>query len=201
MQPLCGCLCYINRSYKATSLQSGCNFSSKHFLIEKNGFDLLEKNCDELLLSFNFPVFLLLDNQNNFTYQQRKTKGIGRKQIGREYPSLHCWASEIDPSISICLVKIEIRNYKQSLQDVHGFGKLHSVWLQTFLTWLMESIDIPKGCFRVRGWLRYFVFPSDRSQPSPLPEGGAWADWAPNFNFGSTNIAKCSLCVHVYDCE
>lgn len=56
------------------------------FLIEKNGFDLLEKElCGELLLWFNFSFFLLFENQNNFTFisGKKKNTNVGKMRIGR----------------------------------------------------------------------------------------------------------------------
>lgn len=54
------------------------------FLIEKNGFDLLEKElCGELLLWFSFSAFLLFGNQNNFTFISRKKKHKCRKDESR----------------------------------------------------------------------------------------------------------------------
>lgn len=76
-------------------------------------------------------------------------------------------------------------------------GEFHGDELQTFLLRLKESTDLPQGHFRVRAWLRHFMSPSSRHQPSP--EGGAWAAQVPNFNFGSTNIAECSFCLHICD--
>lgn len=152
MQPLCGCLCKIKGSYKATSLKSGCNFSSKHFLIEKKALIFWKILCDELLLWFNFSLFLLLENQNNFTFiSRKKRKGIGKMGIGRKSWSLHSLASEMDSYISIFLVNIQVRNNRQSWGEggacVCDFGDFHSDWLKTFLIRVKESRDFLQRIF------------------------------------------------------
>lgn len=86
-----------------------------------------------------------------FHFYQQKKKTTKEEEGCRQEENSDIYAVGLQkwtPSLSICLVKMQIRNYKQSLGGVGGVGEFCSDWLQTFLMRLMESIDLPQRVFQ-----------------------------------------------------